>query len=207
MPNGTIITERARNLIGDLNTMSERAARREHDLFIAEINRRRGSVPVSIKGETFEDAVDAWRRDVAPQLSPSNGAAAGKLLPHPCSSCVRKGSSHALNVPALQRFATSLQGLSSKTIVNMLEAIVAVLRYAKKCGMRTTPVSFSDLTIREQEVFERPYFTSEQVGQIIRAAKEPYKTMFALASLWEPGQASCWLSRCPIWISAERRFV
>lgn len=68
-PDGTITTERARHLIGDLNALSERAARREHDLFMAEINRRRGSVPVPIKGETFQDAVDAWKRDVAPQLS------------------------------------------------------------------------------------------------------------------------------------------
>ena len=52
-PDGTITTERARHLIGDLSVMSERAARREHDLFMAEINRRRGSVPVPIKGETF----------------------------------------------------------------------------------------------------------------------------------------------------------
>jgi len=43
-----------------------------------------------------------------------------------------------LDVQALQRFATSLQNdLSPKTIVNVLETIFAVLRYAKKSGMRT----------------------------------------------------------------------
>jgi integrase len=183
MPDGTIITERARQLIGDLNTVSERAARREHDLFMAEINRRRGSVPVPMKGETFQDAVDAWRRDVAPQLSPATVRQRESYFRIHVLPVFAKEAPHALNVPALQRFATGLQSLSSKTIVNMLEAVFAVLRYAKKCGMRTTPVSFSDLTIREQEVSERPYFTSEQVGQIIRAAKEPYKTMFALASV------------------------
>src|ERR1700746_1401245 len=70
-PDGTVTTERDRDMIGDLSVMSERAARREHDLFMAEINRRRGSVPVPIKGETFQDAVDAWKREVAPQLSPA----------------------------------------------------------------------------------------------------------------------------------------
>ena len=184
MPDGTIITERARHLIGDLSTMSERAARREHDLFMAEINRRRGSVPVPIKGETFQDAVDAWKRDVAPQLSPATVRQRDSYFRVHVLPAFAKEAPHALNVPALQRFATSLQtSLSSKTIINILEAIFAVLRYAKKCGMRTAPVSFSDLTIRDQEVSERPYFTSEQVGQIIRIAKEPYKTMFALASV------------------------
>jgi integrase len=64
-----------------------------------------------------------------------------------------------------------------------LETIFAVLRYAKKSGMRTSPVSFSDLTVREPETPERPFFTSEQVAQIIAVTKEPYKTMFALASI------------------------
>src|SRR6266849_5243319 len=67
-PDGTITTERTRYLIGDLSVMSERAARREHDLFMASVNRRRGSVPAPIRGETFKDAVDAWKKDVAPQL-------------------------------------------------------------------------------------------------------------------------------------------
>ncbi len=33
---------------------------------MAEVNRRRGSVSVPIEGETFRDAVDAWKKDVAP---------------------------------------------------------------------------------------------------------------------------------------------
>jgi integrase len=73
--------------------------------------------------------------------------------------------------------------LSPKTIVNILETVFAILRYAKKSGMRTDMVSFSDLTLRAAETPERPYFTSQQVNQIVRAAEEPYKAMFALASI------------------------
>src|SRR5215470_4858714 len=57
-PHGTTTTQRASHMIGDLSIMSERAARREHDLFMAEVNARRGSVPVPLRGETFEDVVD-----------------------------------------------------------------------------------------------------------------------------------------------------
>lgn len=181
---GTITTERARRLIGDLGVMSERAARREHDLFMAEVNRRRGSVPVPIKGETFQDAVDAWKKDVAPQLSPATVRQRESYLRIHVLPVFAKEAPHALDVPALQRFATSLQDdLSPKTIINVLETIFAVLRYAKKSGMRTSAVSFSDLTVRKPETPERPFFTSEQVGRIIAAAEEPYKTMFALASI------------------------
>jgi hypothetical protein len=183
-PDGTIRTGRTRHLIGDLNVISERAARREHDLFMAAINRRRGSVPVPIKGETFQDAVDAWKKDVAPQLSPATVRQRESYLRIHVLPVFAKEAPHALDVRALQQFATSLQNdLSPKTIINVLETIFAVLRYARKSGMRTSAVSFSDLTLREPETPEQPFFTSEQVSQIIQAAKEPYKTMFALASV------------------------
>jgi hypothetical protein len=155
-PDGTIATERARHLIGDLHAMSERAARREHDLFMAEINRRRGSVPVPIKGETFQDAIDAWKRDVAPQLSPATVRQRESCLRIHVLPIFGKEAPYALDVPRLQRFATSLQeDLSPKTIINILETIFAVLRYAKKSGMRTSTVSFSDLTVRELRLLSR----------------------------------------------------
>ena len=43
--------------MSELSVMSERAPRREHDLFMADINR--SSVPSPIRGEAFPDAVDA----------------------------------------------------------------------------------------------------------------------------------------------------
>lgn len=58
-----------------------------------------------------------------------------------------------------------------------------MLRYAKKSGMRTASVSFSDLTVREPDAPEQPFFTSEHLNKIIAAAKEPYKTMFALSCI------------------------
>jgi hypothetical protein len=183
-PDGAITTERTRLLIGDLSVMSERAARREHDLFMVDVNKRRGSVPSPIRGETFRDAVDAWKKDVAPQLSPATVRQRESYLRIHILPVFAKSATQALDVSALQRFATSLRNnLSPKTIVNVLEAVFAVLRYAKKAGMRTSMVSFSDLTLRSPETPERPYFTSEQVYRIVRAANEPYKTMFALASL------------------------
>jgi len=183
-PDGKITTLRARHLIGDLNLMSERAARREHDLFMTEVNRRRGSVPVPIRGETFQDVVDAWRKEVAPQLSPATVRQRESYLRIHVLPVFGKEAPQTLDVRALQRFATTLQNiLSPKTVINILETIFAVLRYAKKCGTKTSPVSFSDLTIRDPESPEPPFFTTEQVAQIIRAAKEPYKTMFALASV------------------------
>ena len=95
---GTITTERTRQLIGDLSVMSERAARREHDLFMANVNRRRGSVPAPIRGETFKDAVDAWKKDVAPQLSPATVRQRESYLRIHILPVFAKSATHALDV-------------------------------------------------------------------------------------------------------------
>jgi len=83
----------------------------------------------------------------------------------------------------MQQFATELQqSVAPKTVINVLGAVFAILRYAKKCRIRTVDVSFRDLTLRNYEPSERPYFTSVEASRIIAAAEEPYKTMFALAA-------------------------
>src|SRR3989441_11150714 len=70
-PDGTITTQRARHLIGDLSIMSERSALREDDLLMAEVNRRRGCDPVSIIGGTVRAALEASKKDGTPPLSPA----------------------------------------------------------------------------------------------------------------------------------------
>jgi len=134
-PDGTITTQRARHLVGDLSIMSERAARREHDLFMAEVNRRRGSVPVPIKGETFRDAVDAWKKDVAPQLSPATVRQRESYLRTHALPAFAKEAPHALDVRALQRFATTLQNnLSPKTVINIWRRSLQCCAMRKSAG-------------------------------------------------------------------------
>lgn len=192
-PDGSLASRRVRQSIGRIGPdgLSDRAARREHDLFMQGINLKRGSVPPATKGQTFADAVDAWRRAVAPHLSPSTVRQRESYLRTHILPRFRDSAPHSLNIPTLQQFATDLRKtrarkagntLSRKTVVNIVSAVFAILDYASKCGMRVTKVSFADLQLGEAATFvERPFFTLEQVGRIIAAAAEPYKTMFAVA--------------------------
>jgi integrase len=192
LPDGTSDTERARYCHGDLISMSEREARRQHDVLMADVNRQRGCVPPPVRGQTFLDAVNAWRSAVAPQLSPGTARQRESYLRNHILPKLGGSASHSLDVQALQQFATDLpkevsprtkRALSAKTIVNILGAIFGVLRYARKCRMRTADVAFRDLTLRTPETPDRPFFTSEEVRRIIAAATEPFKTIFALAAL------------------------
>jgi integrase len=72
--------------------------------------------------------------------------------------------------------------LAPKTIENILQTIFAILQYAETCKMRTSKVTFRDLTLGRANPAPAPFFTSAQTTSIIQAAPEPYKTLFAVAS-------------------------
>lgn len=172
--------------------MSERSARREHDQFMQGVNLKRGSVPPATRGQTFADAVTAWRNAIAPHLSPSTVRQRESYLRTHIIPRFGVSAPHGINIPALQQFATQLRKtissttkkpLSRTTVVNILTTIFAILDYAAKCGMRITKVSLSDLQLGQATQVESPFFTRDQAANIIAAAVEPYSTIFALAWL------------------------
>jgi len=180
-------TRRVRQLIGKAEEMSERAARREHDRIMQEVNRRRGSVPPAVKGQTFRDAVDSWRSAVAPNLSPATVRQRESYLRQHILPRFGDSAPHSLGVSALQPFATELRKkLSRKTVVNILGAVFTILDYARRCGTPVPKVKFSDLELgTETGESKAPFFTKEQAARIISASPEPYKTMFSVA--WATG--------------------
>jgi integrase len=58
----------------------------------------------------------------------------------------------------------------------------AILDYARKCGMRAPETTLSALTITaDRGETETPQFRPDDAARIIAGAKEPYRTIFALA--------------------------
>jgi integrase len=186
-PDGTTTTRRVRHLIGNLKSMSERAARREHGRIMHEINRKRGSVAPAIKGQSFRDTVTAWTSAVAPHLSPSTVRQRESYLRQHVLPRFGDSAPHMMDVSVMQQFATELRKtLSRKTTINVLSAVFVILEYAGRCGVHVAKVSFSDLELGTDTTEpQAAYFTREQATRIIEAAKEPYKTLFATA--WATG--------------------
>jgi integrase len=89
--------------------------------------------------------------------------------PVPVVVAVRVRHAVRITVPILQQFATALrQKVSRKTVVQVLVTISGIQKYTTKQGVRAVVVSLKDLEIaRQGAVARRPYFTKEQVGQII----------------------------------------
>jgi integrase len=182
-PDGAAATKQVKKFLGNLNQMSERAARREHARIMEDVNLKRGSLAPVLKGQTFADAVSRWRSAVAPNLSPSTVRPRESYLRTHIMPRFAQSALHDMGVHELQQFATDLRkSVSGKTVVHILGAVFAVFRYAERCGMKVPKVGFADLqlgtTTRETPV---AFFTREQAQIIIAEAKEPFKTLFAVA--------------------------
>ena len=180
-------SKRVKQLIGRRDKMSERAARREHDRIMQDVNRRRGSVAPAYRGQSFAEVTDLWRRAIAPNLSPSTVRQRESylrvhVLPRFASAAVQ-----SLGVHDLQQFATDLRkSVSRKTVLNVLGTIFTILAYAGRCGIRAPQVRFKDLELGSDAGGSLvPFFTRDQATRIVAEAKEPYKTIFTLA--WGTG--------------------
>jgi integrase len=182
-PDGTLVTKQVKRCLGAVIDISERAARREHARIMEAVNQKRGSIAPVLHGQTFAEAVERWRTAIAPNLSPATVRPReyylrGRILPR-----FGKINLADIGVHELQTFATELRGaVSGKTVFQILATIFGIMKYAAKCGARVPDVSFKDLELgtiaRERPV---AFFTRSQVGDIIGAAREPFKTLFAVA--------------------------
>jgi integrase len=183
-------TRRVKKLIARCTEMSERAARRLHVLRMEEVNRERGNLAPIPKGESFAVAVKNWRAAIAPNLSPATVRARESHLRVHIIPRFDKAALAEIGVHELQQFATDLRKtVTRKTVVHILTTIFGVVHYAKRCGVSVNKVTFADLELGARgDAAVVPFFTREQATQIVAAAKEPSKTLFALA--WFTGLRS-----------------
>ena len=185
LPDGSSKSVFTRIDLGLTTKMSEHSARREHDRLRQQINRERGSVPTAPKGETFEEVAKLYMKDIAPQLSISTVRQRTSHLNAHLLPRFRSSALMGLDIQTLQRFVTDLSnGGSRKSVLNILGTLNAILSYAKKCGIRTPDIPAGSLTFAgDRDGVEAVYFRRADVKRIIAAAREPYRTMFVLASV------------------------
>jgi len=180
-------TKQVKKFIGDSREMSERAARRQHTLTMAEVNRLRGSSAPVLRSHTFQVAVDKWRAAIEPNLAPGTARQRESYLRAHILPRFSRSGLEEMDVHAIQQFATDLRkSLSLKSVVNILGSVFTILAYAEKCGMKVRKVGFADLQLGSDTApADVPFFTRRQAALIIDAAPEPFKTLFAVA--WSTG--------------------
>lgn len=158
-------------------------AKRRMELILARINSTDYRPGRFAKMEEF---AAIWQEHILVRAKPSSILSAKShlnvhILPH-----FGKRNLDEIGGQALQFFVTKLAqaNLSRKMILNVLSTLASILQTAKGWGYVCQTVEYKCLTIPTGEVqTEARFFTVEEVGRIIAAAREPYRTMFWLLAL------------------------
>ena len=134
----------------------------------------------------MEEFAAIWQEQVLVGKKPSTIRAAKShinmhIVPH-----FGKHGLDEIGVEAQQLFVTRLAraNLSRKTVMNVVSTLSSILETAKAWGYVCQSVNYKCLSFPTEEVQpEARFFTLDEVGKIIAAAREPYKTMFLLLAM------------------------
>jgi integrase len=169
-----------------LGTKSEfptkRLAERRMDLFLARINAPNYK-PVRVS--TLEEFAERWKVEILTKQKPSAARAAHSHLQRHIVPYLGKLRLDQIGVENQQTFVSSISnGISRKTVVNVLGTLSSMLNTAKDWGYACDGVSLGKLALPERNVTEQArFFTADEARRIIAAADEPWRTMFTILAM------------------------
>jgi len=171
--------------------LSERAARAELQQILAKVNEANKSIvvnPTRKNTVTLAMIADKWRALIAPQQKPRGRAAAESHLKAHILPRLGHYTVTDLSTEIVQKFVREIQaGLSGKTVVNVISTLRTILYHAQQQqwveGLEQDAVRFGSLILPERVKEPRPFLTAREIKRLIKAAKEPFKTiLLCLAS-------------------------
>lgn len=161
---------------------TKRLAERKLELLLHRINApeyRPGRVA------TVAEFAERWLFEVLSKRKPSTREAANSHLAVHILPFMGKLRLDAIGVENQQAFVTKLtESVSRKTLANVLGTLSSMLTTAKNWGYICEGVSLKRLALPDRGIKrEVRCFTADEVRRILEAAKEPWRTMFAIAAL------------------------
>ena len=181
---GTIRRVQRKVRLGYCNKMSQRAAYAAFQPYLDAVNI--APPPPPKIGRTLQEAVKEWREQIAVNLKPSTVRAAESHLRQHLLPRLGELRLQELNARTVQAFVTTLaaSGITRKTIENVLQTLFSILKTARLFGNAVPLLKRADLVLpRQEQAREVKSLDASQTGPIIRAAKQPYSTMFAVLAM------------------------
>src|SRR6267143_5584762 len=182
---GTFKREQCWQSLGLVGEQSERAAWRQFQPYLDQVNDAALKIPAK-SGLTLAEFVEEWRASVAVNLKGSTTRAAESHLR--AHIIPKLGSLHLTEITTktVQGFVAYLAGggRSRKTVENVLLSVSSLLKTARAWGYACGNFRFADLTLPREGVKAEPRsFTDEEVGKIIASATEPLSTIVAVTAV------------------------
>jgi integrase len=185
-PCACAVCRRARRTVTfDDDATSERAARRELQLYLDKVNLeppspRRG-------GKTVSDLIEEWKQTVAPNRKAAGLRAAISHIRTHIVPLVGSTPLRDLNVRAHQTFVTAVGLLVSrkKTVENVYGTLSSILAKGRKWGYAIPRVGREDLEFPVDKKPKPPafFFDADTGARIINAAVLPFRLMLLIAAL------------------------
>jgi integrase len=178
---GTLRRIRRTVRLGPESKLSERAGWAKFQPYLDRVNAAVQMPPKS--GMTLEAFVQEWRSNVAANLEDGTVRAANSHLRAHIIPKLGALRLPEVNTKIVQAFVTYLasRGLSRKYVENILLTLSSILSKARAWGYACGSFSLADLTLpREGVKQEQRSFTASEAGRIVAAAKEPFKTLWAI---------------------------
>jgi len=172
-----------------------RAARAARDDLLA--RRGRGERVQPNPRLRFEQAADAWLTEQVAALRPATQAIYRNAIDQHLNPRWSRRRLEAISVDDAARLVRELraEGKSEWTISGILKAANRVFKFAKRRlgWVGESPVTALDSSERPStgDTARRRIYRGDELGQTIAAAKEPYKSLFALASVTGARLSEC----------------
>src|SRR5882762_9128402 len=181
--NGTFKRVRRCVLLGSVSSMSECAAWKSFQPYLDRVNTAAKMPPKS--GVTLNQFVEEWRTTVAVNLKGGTTRAAESHLRAHILPKLGSLTLPEINTKPVQSFVAYLAtGRSRKTVENVLLTLSSILRTARASEYACGNFSLSDITMpREGVRKEQRSFTDAEVGKILSAAPEPFRTILAVTAV------------------------
>ncbi|HET6143882.1 MAG TPA: site-specific integrase [Candidatus Acidoferrales bacterium] len=178
-------TKRVRRevILGCKKDMTKHLAERQMEIVLSRINGfdyRPGRVA------TFGEFIERWKTEVLTKQQPSSARAVKSHLKCYIVPQLSKLRLEQFGVENQQTFLTrvSQKGVSRKTVLNVLGTLSSILSTARDWGYVCEQIDANKLRLPARESrYEAPYFTIDQVKQILALAEEPWHTLFSVLAL------------------------
>jgi integrase len=133
---------------------------------------------------TLAQFVEAWKREVLSQSKPSSVLAASSHLRVHILPKLGAMRLEELGTENQQRFISTMDGLSKKTVTNVLTTLSSILFTAKNWGYTTAEVEMKRLRLPQRGIpVPAKYLDTDQVARILGIVKDPWRTFFMVLGL------------------------
>jgi integrase len=183
-PDGNIVRTRPQVVLGTKKELpTQRLAERKLDEILSRINDY-SYRPTRVA--VFEEFLERWKTEVLTKQRASSARAVKSHLKCHIVPQLGKLRLEQFGVENQQIFVTQIskQGVSRKTVLNVLGTLSSILTTAKDWGYDCQQIDLGKLRLPSRSAsYEAPHFTVEQLGKILALAEEPWRTLFCIVTM------------------------